>query len=138
MKTLFSLLYLLRSSLCKLWVGPPNPELNSNNISPPSPQFKVLSRTVKTFVFVVWAPPQTKFLVTPLLTCLFFRHDHRILKLRIICRDTRSVFMCKSSVYFCAPHLVCSGNGTRRIVILKTKIKPVSINAAASCNVHIL
>ena len=50
-----------------------------------------------------------------------FRHDHRILKLLLICRGTRSVLMRRSSVYFCHPHFVCSGNGTRRIVILKTK-----------------
>ena len=36
------------------------------------------------------------------------------------------------------PHFVCSGDGTWQIVILKTKIKPVSLNAAANCNKHIL
>ena len=69
----------------------------------------------------------------PQITCLFFGHDYRIFKLRIICRGTRSVLICKSLVYFRAPHFVCSGNGTRQIVILKRKIKPVSINAAVNC-----
>ena len=69
--------------------------------------------------------------------CLCFRHDYRILELRVICRGTRSALICKSSVYFHAPHFVCSGNGTRKIVILKTKSMPVSINAAANCNEHI-
>ena len=46
--------------------------------------------------------------------------------------------MCKSSGYFRAPHFVCSDNETRQIVIRKTKLKPVSINAAANCNEHIL
>ena len=36
------------------------------------------------------------------------------------------------------PHFVCSRDGTRQIVILKAKIKPVSINAAANCNEHIV
>ena len=40
--------------------------------------------------------------------------------------------MCESSVCFRAPHFVCSGIGSRQIVILKTKIKPVNINSAAS------
>ena len=73
-------------------------------------------------------------------TCLFFRHDYRILKLRIICRGTttRSVLVCKSSVYLRAPHFVCSGDGARQIIIFKTKIKQVSINAAANCNEHIV
>ena len=64
----------------------------------------------------------------------FVRHDDRSLKLRLICLRTRLVLMCKSSVDFRALHFVCSGNGTRQILILKTKIKPVSINAAANCN----
>ena len=72
------------------------------------------------------------------LTCLVFRHDYRILKLRMIFRSTRSVLMCKSSVYFRYPLLICFGNGTRQIVILKAKIKPVSINAAANRNEHSL
>ena len=72
------------------------------------------------------------------LTYLFFWHDYRILKSRIICIGTRSVLISKSSVYFHAPHFVCSGNSTRQIVILKTKIKPVSINAASNCNEHIV
>ena len=72
------------------------------------------------------------------LTCLLSRHDYKILKLRIICKGTKSLLICKSSVYFCAHHFVCSGNGIRHIVILKTKIKPVSINADANCNEPIL
>ena len=68
----------------------------------------------------------------------FFRHDYRILKLRMICRGTRSVLICKSLFYFCAPHFLCSINCTKQIVILKTKIQPVSINPAANCNEHIL
>ena len=36
------------------------------------------------------------------------------------------------------PNFVCSGDGTRQIVNLKTKIRPVSINAAANCNEYIL
>ena len=47
------------------------------------------------------------------LTCLFVRRDY-CLKLRIICLRTRLVLMCKSSVYFRAPHFVCSGNDTRQ------------------------
>ena len=83
--------------------------------------------------------PETKGTKKPYLTCMsLFRHDYRILKLRIICRGTKSVLICKSSVYFRAPYFVCCGNGTRQIVILKTKIMPVSINAAANCNEHIV
>ena len=36
------------------------------------------------------------------------------------------------------PHFVCSGDGTRQIVILKTKIKPVSIKATAKYDEDIL
>ena len=42
----------------------------------------------------------------------------------------------KFSLISCS--FVCFGKGTRQVVILKTKIKPVSINAAANCNEHIL
>ena len=72
------------------------------------------------------------------LTCRFFGHDSKILKSRIICRRTRSALMCKSLVYLVPSHFVYSGDGARQIVILKTKIKPVSINAAANCNKHVL
>ena len=45
--------------------------------------------------------------------------------------------MCKSSVYFGAS-LLCLlwRQHYGQIVILKTKIKPVGINAAANCNVR--
>ena len=39
------------------------------------------------------------------LICLFFRHEYRTLKLRIIYCRARSVLMCKHSVYFRAPSL---------------------------------
>ena len=32
------------------------------------------------------------------------------------------------------PHFAYYGDGTRQIIILKTKIKPVSLNAALNCN----
>ena len=35
-------------------------------------------------------------------------------------------------------HFVCSGNGTRQIVILEIKIKPVSVNAAANSSEYIV
>ena len=70
------------------------------------------------------------------LTCLFFRHDYRILKLHIICSRTRSVVMYKSSVYSSGPSLRLLWR--RQIVILKIKIKSFRINAAANRNEHIL
>ena len=71
--------------------------------------------------------------------CLFFREDYRILKLRVIYRCTRSSFNVQNvRSILVPPHFVCSGDSTKQIIILKTKIKPVSINAAANCNEHIL
>ena len=66
-KTFFLFLYLFRYSLCKLWVAPPQSDIELKlHFGPPLLKLKVLNRTVKTFMFVFWAP-QSKFLAMPML-----------------------------------------------------------------------
>ena len=62
------------------------------------------------------------------LTCLFFKHDYRIWKLRIICSRIRSVLMWKSSA-FLVPGLTSFGLAT---ALGKMSFSKQKLNQSAS------